>query len=209
MSGSVCIIDGRDLRSMPLVCLRWHNIHIKFHGDRFRHSSNIKVIASTIAEAVVLVLLMGGNYEVRRWDDFRCHDTYIEIHDDRFWHSSNVLWLLPQQLQRLQCWYYWCEGFMKYAVELTSGGMIIIPSLMKTGTDLKVVREGCTTDRHTRRWSHMPILFKIRKVGWKYKIKWLDGLVIRCCVYKWEMKNYKKIEGLFKPHHIRRLRVFY
>jgi uncharacterized membrane-anchored protein len=28
------------------------------HGDRFRHSSNIKGITSTILEAMVLVLLM-------------------------------------------------------------------------------------------------------------------------------------------------------
>jgi hypothetical protein len=34
-------------------------IHIKFHDNRFRNSSNIKGI-STIWEAVVLVLLMTG-----------------------------------------------------------------------------------------------------------------------------------------------------
>jgi hypothetical protein len=31
-----------------------------FHYDRFRHSSNIKVITSTILEAAVLVLLIEG-----------------------------------------------------------------------------------------------------------------------------------------------------
>jgi hypothetical protein len=42
-----------------------------------------------------------------------------------------ILRLLPQQLQRLQCWYYSWEGFMKYAVEMTSGGTIHISSSMK------------------------------------------------------------------------------
>jgi hypothetical protein len=44
--------------------LRWHNIHIKFHNDRFRDSSDIKVTASRIWEAVVLVFLIGGTYEI-------------------------------------------------------------------------------------------------------------------------------------------------
>jgi hypothetical protein len=35
-----------------------------------------------------------------------------------------ILRLLPQQFEMLQCWYYWWEGFMKYAVEMTSCGMI-------------------------------------------------------------------------------------
>jgi uncharacterized membrane protein YqaE (UPF0057 family) len=38
-------------------------MHTNFHGDRFSHSSNIKVIIATIFEAAVLVLLMRGFME--------------------------------------------------------------------------------------------------------------------------------------------------
>jgi hypothetical protein len=39
-------------------------MYTKFHDHQISHSSNIKVINSTISEAAVLVLLMGGIYEV-------------------------------------------------------------------------------------------------------------------------------------------------
>jgi hypothetical protein len=41
-------------------------MHIYFHHDWISHSSNIKVITSTIREVAVLVLLMGEFYEVHR-----------------------------------------------------------------------------------------------------------------------------------------------
>jgi hypothetical protein len=47
----------------------WHasgDISSKIHDDPLRHSSNVKVITSTILEAAVLVLLMGVIYEARR-----------------------------------------------------------------------------------------------------------------------------------------------
>jgi hypothetical protein len=57
------------------------------HGDRFTHSSNIKVITETISGAAVLVLLMGGTYEVcLRW-----HNIHIKFHGDTFRHSSNIM----------------------------------------------------------------------------------------------------------------------
>jgi hypothetical protein len=43
--------------------LTWYEIHTEFYDDRFGHSSNIQVIASTIWEAAVLVLLIGGVYD--------------------------------------------------------------------------------------------------------------------------------------------------
>jgi hypothetical protein len=46
---------------------RWHDIHSKFHDSQFRHSSNIKVITSTILESVALVLLKEGIYEELQW----------------------------------------------------------------------------------------------------------------------------------------------
>jgi hypothetical protein len=45
--------------------LRWHDIHTKSHDDRFRHSINFKGSTSTVREAVMLVLLMRGIYDVR------------------------------------------------------------------------------------------------------------------------------------------------
>jgi hypothetical protein len=44
--------------------LRWHGMQTMSHDDRFRHSSNIKDITS----AKVLVLLMGGIYDICHWD---------------------------------------------------------------------------------------------------------------------------------------------
>jgi hypothetical protein len=46
-------------------------------------TSNIKGIASQTFEALVLVLLKAGIYEVRRLDWLRCHDIYTKFHDDR------------------------------------------------------------------------------------------------------------------------------
>jgi hypothetical protein len=48
---------------------KWHNIHMTFNDDQFGHWSNIKVTASTIWEAAVL--LMGGIYVVRHSGGFR------------------------------------------------------------------------------------------------------------------------------------------
>jgi hypothetical protein len=61
---SVGIIDGMSYNVYLRNGFRWHDIHIQFHEDQFRHSSNINVITSTIREAAVLVLLMGGIYKV-------------------------------------------------------------------------------------------------------------------------------------------------
>jgi hypothetical protein len=44
---------------------RWHDIHTKFHDDRFKHSSNIQIINSTISEAALLILLMGWSMPLR------------------------------------------------------------------------------------------------------------------------------------------------
>jgi hypothetical protein len=43
--------------------LGWNYKHIMFYNDQFRHSSNVKVIASTISEGAVLVLLIAGTHE--------------------------------------------------------------------------------------------------------------------------------------------------
>jgi hypothetical protein len=48
---------ARYATESPSYDMVW--FHIKFH-DQFRHSSNVKIIVSTISEASVLVLLMEG-----------------------------------------------------------------------------------------------------------------------------------------------------
>jgi hypothetical protein len=60
----------------------------KFKENRYRRSSNIKVLLpSDIWEAVMLVLLIGRIYELHRCDGLRCHvDT--EFHTDWFRHSK-------------------------------------------------------------------------------------------------------------------------
>jgi hypothetical protein len=44
----------------------WNDKHTTFYEDRSRHLSNIKVTASTILEAAVLVLFIGGTCKLRR-----------------------------------------------------------------------------------------------------------------------------------------------
>jgi hypothetical protein len=41
-------------------CLKWHDVNTKLYDDWFMHSNNSKVIISTIWQAAVFVLLMGG-----------------------------------------------------------------------------------------------------------------------------------------------------
>jgi hypothetical protein len=86
-------------------------MHTKSHADWFGHSNNIKVIASIMYAAAVLVLLMWVLYEVHSWDGLKRQDVCTKFHDDWFRHSSNIR-LLPQKFERLQHWYYWWEGFM-------------------------------------------------------------------------------------------------
>jgi hypothetical protein len=63
---NVGITDEKGGCSTQLKWLRWHGIYNNIHDDRFRHSSNIKVITERIYENVMLVLLKAEMYEVRR-----------------------------------------------------------------------------------------------------------------------------------------------
>jgi hypothetical protein len=53
------------------TCLIWHGYYTKFHDDRFRHSSNIKVITTKMLNDVIMALLIGGICEVRSLDGER------------------------------------------------------------------------------------------------------------------------------------------
>jgi hypothetical protein len=63
-----------------------------FYDSQFRHSSNIKVISSAVLEAVVLVLLMRGIYEMCDWDDYRWHNKLTKFHTDHFRCSEVGVW---------------------------------------------------------------------------------------------------------------------
>jgi hypothetical protein len=107
-------------------------IHIKCHDDRFRNSSNIKGITSWTWEAVVLVLLMKGIYDVRRWDGYRWHDIHTKCYDDQFRHLNNIKGITSTILQAVVL-VLLTEGFMMYAVVMASGDMIYVPSSMTMG----------------------------------------------------------------------------
>jgi hypothetical protein len=84
--------------------LRWHDIYeyTEFHSDRFRHSSNVKVITSTIWEPAVFVLLSGGICEVSRWDGLRFHHIHAKFDKDWFKHSTFVGGILVQSHRHKQ-----------------------------------------------------------------------------------------------------------
>jgi hypothetical protein len=58
LMGVICEVDYS-------VGLRYRDICTKFHEDWFSHSRNIKVNTSTVRDAIVLVVLMERNYDVR------------------------------------------------------------------------------------------------------------------------------------------------
>jgi hypothetical protein len=57
----------------------WHDIHTEFHEDWYRRSRQYYGFASAIWEAVMLVLLTGGSYQVHRWHGLRWHDEHTEF----------------------------------------------------------------------------------------------------------------------------------
>jgi hypothetical protein len=97
---NVGITDGTNLWGTPLKCPQCHDIHTKFYDDLFRQSSNIKVTASTIWEAPMLVLLMGGIYEV-----------LLEI---VAWHTYQISWRLVHAFAQ----YYGFSSAIREAVIL-------------------------------------------------------------------------------------------
>jgi hypothetical protein len=48
----------------------------------------------------MLVLLMGGIYEVSRWDGFMWYDISTKFHEDWYRRSSNIK-VMPQKCERL------------------------------------------------------------------------------------------------------------
>jgi hypothetical protein len=51
------------------------------NDDQFRHLSNITIITATMWEAVILVSMIEGICEVRRWDGLMSHDILTKFHE--------------------------------------------------------------------------------------------------------------------------------
>jgi hypothetical protein len=58
----IVLLTGEIYEACSHDGLKWHDMHTKFDDDCFWHSSIIKVMK--ISEVAVLVLLVGGIYEV-------------------------------------------------------------------------------------------------------------------------------------------------
>jgi hypothetical protein len=55
----------------------------KFHDNRFRHSSNITIIAEQSERLSCLYYWTAGSYELHPYDGLRWHDVSTEFHNDR------------------------------------------------------------------------------------------------------------------------------
>jgi hypothetical protein len=116
--------------------LKCHDIHTKFHGVRFRHSSNIKGNISIILEAEVLVLMTRGTFEVLLVmgpDGKTSIPSFMTIGWDI--QLIRVIMLLPLQFEGLQCWCYWWEGFMNYVAEKGTSPTMYTRNLINSSTD--------------------------------------------------------------------------
>jgi hypothetical protein len=63
---------------------RWHDIHTKLDGDRFKHSSNITVRYRSKDRVCNVGITDGRIYDLRERDGFRWYDTHTEIHNNHF-----------------------------------------------------------------------------------------------------------------------------
>jgi hypothetical protein len=78
---------------------------------------------------------MGVIYEVYRWDFLEWHDrSFIKIGSG----VQVILRLLSKKIERLQSWYQWWEGIMKYAVDMASDRMKYVRSFTTIGFDIQV-----------------------------------------------------------------------
>jgi hypothetical protein len=139
----VGITDVMNIWCVPLFWLRLHDIHIKFHDNRFRHLNNTTVITAKIWETVILALLIEGIYELCPWNGFVNHDIRTKFR--KYWCSlSRNIKVLLQKSMRLQCWYYWCEVFMNYAVEISLSAPICASGLINIAWEIQNLLVGVT-----------------------------------------------------------------
>jgi hypothetical protein len=87
---SVGITDGSNLWSTPLRWpqMAWYTYQVSWR--LIQAFKQYEGFASEIWEAVTLVLLMRGIYDVGRWNRLRWHDICTMFHDDRFRYLNNI-----------------------------------------------------------------------------------------------------------------------
>ena len=84
---------------------------------------------------------MGVAYEVHHWDGLKWHDKHTMFHKDWFGHAGNIITFTMWEVVVLVLLMTRC---LKYAADIISGGMIYIPSLIKTGSGVQKLLEGNT-----------------------------------------------------------------
>jgi hypothetical protein len=70
---------------------------------------------------------------------------HTKFHEDWFERSGNIK-VTSQKFEKLQCWYYWWQGFIMYAAEMPSRGITFLPSFMKTGTGVQAILRFCLSN---------------------------------------------------------------
>jgi hypothetical protein len=108
----------------------------------------------------VLVLLTGGIYELRSWDNLRWHDVQTTFYDDRFGDSCNIK-VIASTIREKAMLVLLMGGFTKYAIEMTSNGMMYIPSFNKIGWGVEKLGGDTHRDTQTQtaRWCKPTIIF--------------------------------------------------
>jgi hypothetical protein len=77
------LLNGGTCEVLSLLSLRWYYLCTKCDDVPSRHLNNIKINISTICEATMLVLMVGGIYVALCWDGIRWHDINSKFHKNR------------------------------------------------------------------------------------------------------------------------------
>jgi hypothetical protein len=149
------------------VQISWSGMIYKFHGDQFRHLSNITAITATIWEIVTLVLLIKDLCMPFRW-----------LHAARYIRTYRVEWRLVQafrdikvwhqQFEWLQCCHCWWVGIMYFDATMGLGDTIYMPSFINTGSGIQKLMGGGT---ERGRWFHNPAFIFFKTSGLKTGVK--------------------------------------
>jgi hypothetical protein len=127
------------LLSIPL---RWPQVAgytFQVSWDRFRLSSNNKVITSTILETVVLVLLTTGIYDVRHWDGLRWRDIYVPISWKIDPSVQSILRFCLRNLRSFNVGITNAGNLWLYVVQMASYGKIYLTSFMKISRGFQTI----------------------------------------------------------------------
>jgi hypothetical protein len=92
-----------------IIC---QDVRTKFHENRFRHLSNIPVIAVTLWDAVMFVSLIGGIHGVSCWDGFMHNKAFKQysVFASDIWEAV-MLVLLIEGTYGVRLWdsFKWCN----------------------------------------------------------------------------------------------------